>query len=119
MALPGFSPNRLDLLQIADAVAREKAIEKEIVIEAIEEAIQKAARTRYGAEHDIRVTIDPKTGETTIKRSMTVAEDEAEEVNDYAQKRLADALKDDKDAVVGKVYEEVLPPFEFGRVMTQ
>ena len=68
MALTGISANRLELLQIADAVAREKSIEKEIVIEAIEEAIQKAARTRYGAEHDIRVHIDPKTGETTITR---------------------------------------------------
>src|SRR5499427_2650291 len=119
MSLTGISANRQELLQIADAVAREKAIEKEIVIEAIEEAIQKAARTRYGAEHDIRVTIDPKTGETTIKRFVTVVEDEAEEVNDYAQKRLADALADDADAFVGKTYEEVLPPFEFGRVMTQ
>src|SRR5580698_3411345 len=111
MALTGISANRLELLQIADAVAREKSIEKEIVIEAIEEAIQKAARTRYGAEHDIRVHIDPKTGETTITRVVTVIPDErdldpesgeAEEVNEYAQKRLADALLDDKDAVVGK-----------------
>src|ERR1700760_1691445 len=112
MALSGISANRQELLQIADAVAREKSIEKEIVIEAIEEAIQKAARTRYGAEHDIRVTIDPKTGETRIRRYVTVVEDDAavaseSEVegegptfNDYAQKRLTDALKDDKDAFV-------------------
>src|ERR1700709_1908555 len=68
MALSGVSANRLELLQHADAVAREKSIDKEIVIEAIEEAIQKGARSRYGAEHDIRVHIDPKTGETTTKR---------------------------------------------------
>jgi N utilization substance protein A len=61
MSLTGISANRLELLQIAEAVAREKAIDKEIVIEAIEEAIQKGARARYGAEHDIRVHIDPKT----------------------------------------------------------
>jgi N utilization substance protein A len=119
MSVTGISANRQELLQIADAVAREKSIEKEIVIEAIEEAIQKAARTRYGAEHDIRVTIDPKTGETTIRRFVTVVEDDAEEINDYAQKRISDALKDDKEAEVGKVYEEILPPFEFGRVQTQ
>jgi N utilization substance protein A len=119
MTVTGISANRLELLQIADAVAREKSIEKEIVVEAIEEAIQKAARSRYGAEHDIRVHIDPKTGETTITRVVTVVEDDAEEVNEYAQKRLADALRDDKDAVVGKTYTEVLPPFEFGRVQTQ
>jgi N utilization substance protein A len=119
MSVTGISANRQELLQIADAVAREKAIEKEIVIEAIEEAIQKAARTRYGAEHDIRVTIDPKTGETTILRVVTVVEDDTEEVNEYAMKRLSDALKDDKTAEVGKTYEEILPPFEFGRVQTQ
>ena len=119
MALTGVSANRLELLQIADAVAREKSIEKEIVIEAIEEAVQKAARSRYGAEHDIRVHIDPKTGETTITRYVTVVEDDAEIENEYAFQRLADAKVRDKTAVVGKVYEEVLPPFEFGRVQTQ
>ncbi len=70
----GISANRLELLQIADAVAREKSIDKEIVIASIEEAIQKAARSRYGAEHDIRVHIDPKTGEMTIKRCLTVVD---------------------------------------------
>jgi N utilization substance protein A len=121
MAFTGISANRLELLQIADAVAREKSIEKEIVIEAIEEAIQKAARTRYGAEHDIRVHIDAKTGEMSLKRVVTVV-DEAqleEPINTYAQITLADALRTDKDAVVGKTYEEELPPFELGRVQTQ
>jgi N utilization substance protein A len=119
MTVTGISANRLELLQIADAVAREKSIEKEIVVEAIEEAIQKAARSRYGAEHDIRVHIDPKTGETTISRVVTVVGDDAEEVNEYAQKRLSDALRSDKDAEPGKTYTEILPPFEFGRVQTQ
>src|ERR1700742_4981293 len=77
MSLTGISANRLELLQIADAVAREKSIDKEIVIEAIEEAIQKGARARYGAEHDIRVHIDPKTGETVVKRVITVIADDA------------------------------------------
>ena len=75
MSVTGISANRLELLQIADAVAREKSIEKEIVIEAIEEAIQKAARSRYGAEHDIRVHIDTRTGEMTITRVVTVVAD--------------------------------------------
>ena len=119
MALSGVSANRLELLQIADAVAREKSIDKEIVIEAIEEAVQKAARSRYGAEHDIRVHIDPKTGETTITRYVTVVDDADEIENEYAFQRLSDAKVKDKAAVVGKVYEEILPPFEFGRVQTQ
>jgi N utilization substance protein A len=119
MALSGVSANRQELLQIADAVAREKSIEREVVIEAIEEALQKAARARYGAEHDIRVHMDPKSGETTITRHVTVVADDEPIENEYAFKRLADALRDDKTAVIGKVYSEVLPPFEIGRVQTQ
>ena len=119
MALTGISANRLELLQIADAVAREKSIEKEIVIAAIEEAIQKAARARYGAEHDIRAVIDPKTGELALTRVVTVVDDEEPIENTYAFQSLADSLKSDKEAFVGKEYVETLPPFEFGRVQTQ
>jgi transcription termination/antitermination protein NusA len=118
MSVTGISANRAELLQIADAVAREKMIEKEVVIAAIEEAIQKAARTRYGAEHDIRAHMDPKTGEMTLTRVITVVDD-AEIENDYAQRTLSDAFKTDKEAFVGKTYVEVLPPFELGRVQTQ
>jgi N utilization substance protein A len=119
MALTGISANRLELLQIADAVAREKNIEKEVVIAAIEEAMQKAARARYGAEHDIRAVIDPKTGELTLTRVVTVVDDEEPIENEYAFQRLSDAKKSDKQAAVGKEYVEVLPPFEIGRVQTQ
>jgi N utilization substance protein A len=132
MSLTGISANRLELLQIADAVAREKSIDREIVIEAIEEAIQKGARARYGAEHDIRVNIDQKTGEVTVKRVITVVADDANYgvvVGEDGEEtpaeepqgilRLSDAKRTDKDAVVGKTYEEILPPFEFGRVQTQ
>ncbi|MBC7168819.1 transcription termination factor NusA [Phenylobacterium sp.] len=125
MSLTGISANRLELLQIAEAVAREKSIDKEVVIEAIEEAIQKGARARYGAEHDIRVRIDPKTGETTVKRVVTVIADdatwdeEAGEEEPVGVIRLSEAKRNDPEAHVGKVYEEILPPFEFGRVQTQ
>jgi N utilization substance protein A len=132
MSLTGISANRLELLQIADAVAREKSIDREIVIEAIEEAIQKGARARYGAEHDIRVNIDQKTGEVVVKRVQTVVADDASfgtVVNEEGEEvpadepvgiiRLSDAKRTDKDAAIGKTYEEVLPPFEFGRVQTQ
>ena len=132
MSLTGISANRLELLQIAEAVAREKSIDKEIVIEAIEEAIQKGARSRYGAEHDIRVHIDPKSGETTIKRVITVVADDAVfggGVDDEGTElpfeeppgimRLAEAIRREKDAKIGDTYDEILPPFEFGRVQTQ
>jgi len=74
MAQSGVSANRLELLQIADAVARDKSIDKSIVIEAMEDAIQKAAKSRYGAENEIRAEIDPKTGQTNLARLLEVVE---------------------------------------------
>jgi N utilization substance protein A len=115
----GIAANRLELLQIADAVAREKGIEKEVVIEAIEDALQKAARARYGAEHDIRVKIDPKTGETTQKRVIEVVADDADLEGEIGKMPFSIAKRTWRDAEIGKVYEEVLPPFEIGRVQTQ
>ncbi|PTS91113.1 MULTISPECIES: transcription termination factor NusA [unclassified Caulobacter] len=115
----GISANRLELLQIADAVAREKGIEKEVVIEAIEDALQKAARDRYGKEHDIRVKIDPKTGETSQKRVIEVVADDTELEGEIGKVQISIAKRTWRDAEIGKVYEENLPPFEIGRVQTQ
>ncbi|MGE0595598.1 MAG: transcription termination factor NusA [Hyphomonadaceae bacterium] len=120
----GISANRMEILQIAEAVAREKNIEKEIVVEAMEHALQKAARSRYGAEHDIRASIDPRTGEMTLKRVMTVVDDsvldpETRPFNPSTDIMIDVAMKTDADAVVGKTYEEMLPPIEFGRVAAQ
>ncbi|NWG54071.1 MAG: transcription termination/antitermination protein NusA [Hydrogenophilaceae bacterium] len=120
----GISANRLEIMQIADAVAREKSIEKDIVIAAMEHALQKAARSRYGAEHDIRAKIDPKTGEMTLIRVMTVVDesmldDETRPFNPSTDILLKEALKSDPEAFVGKTYEEILPPMDFGRVAAQ
>jgi N utilization substance protein A len=123
----GISANRLELLQIADAVAREKSIEKEIVIEAIEEAMQKGAKSKYGADHDIRAKIDPKTGELELKRVTTIVPDDFEhqvgedglEITTPGVLRISDSKRRYPDAEVGKTYEELLPAFEFGRVQTQ
>jgi transcription termination/antitermination protein NusA len=116
MAQAGVSANRLELLQIADAVAREKTIDRKIVIQAMEDAIQKAAKSRYGAENDIRCAIDPRSGETRLTRVITVA-DPVE--NDAQQISLADAQKRKPDAKIGDEFVEELPPLDFGRVAAQ
>ncbi|MCP2680504.1 transcription termination factor NusA [Maricaulaceae bacterium NA33B04] len=112
----GVSANKLEILQIARAVAQEKLIDESIVLEAIEEAIQKAARSRYGAELDIHCNIDPKTGEMRLTSRITVVE---EVENDTHQLTLEQARKTDPDAEIGTYYEEELPPIEFGRVASQ
>ena len=116
MAVAGISANRLELLQIADAVAREKTIDRKIVIEAMEDAIQKAAKSRYGGENDIRCEIDPKTGEARLTRVLAVVELVE---NDSTQVNRADAMKRNPDAKVGDMIAEHLPPLEFGRVAAQ
>ena len=88
----GVSANKTEMLAIARAVAQEKSIDEGIVIEAIEEAIEKAARSRYGAELDIRAKIDPKTGEMSLTRCTTVVE---EVENESQEMSLADARKID------------------------
>src|SRR4029077_7248760 len=110
------SANRLELLQIADAVAREKAIDRSIVIAAMEDAIQKAARSRYGAETEVRAEINPKTGEMRLSRLMLVV-DAVE--NDSTQISVDGAKKRNPSAQVGDYIAEALPPLEYGRIAAQ
>src|SRR5712672_2839459 len=112
----GVAANRLELLQIADAVAREKSIDKNVVIHAMEEAMQRAAKSRYGTENEIRVEIDPKTGETHISRYLHVV-DLVE--NDKIEISIADARRRNPAAQVGDIIAETLPPIEFSRIATQ
>jgi len=118
MSTVGVSANRLEIMQIAKAVAEEKAIDRAIVIEAMEEAIQRAAKSRYGQEHDIRAVIDHETGEQSLWRVQTVIADE--ELDEPAvQIALSDAKKIDAALEVGDEIKEELPPFDFGRVAAQ
>jgi len=110
------SANRLELLQIADAVAREKAIDRMIVVAAMEDAIQKAARSRYGAETDIRAEINPKTGEIKLQRLLKVV-DEIE--NPSTDILVADARARNPAAQPGDYIAEPLPPMDFGRIAAQ
>ncbi len=116
MAMAGISANRLELLQIADAVAREKTIDRKIVIQAMEEAIESAAKARYGAENDIRCEIDPKTGETKLVRVETVVETVE---NENTQVSLESAVKRRAGVTIGDTFVENLPPLDFGRVAAQ
>ncbi len=116
MSPAAVSANRLELLQIADAVAREKAIDKEIVLSAMEDAIQRAARSRYGAENDIAAQIDPKTGEITLNRLLEVVEETDEEAR---QILLSEAILRNPAAQVGDFIAEALPPLDFGRIAAQ
>ena len=106
----------IELLQVADQVAREKNIDREEVVEAMEQAIQKAGRSKYGHEHDIRATIDRRTGEISLKRLREVAETIE---NEITQISLEDAKFEKPDAQIGDFLIEDLPPIDFGRIPAQ
>ncbi|KUL95039.1 transcription elongation factor NusA [Bosea sp. WAO] len=110
------SANRLELLQIADAVAREKSIDRQIVIDAMQDAIAKAARSRYGAETDVHAEINTKSGELRLARHLQVV-DLVE--NGATEITVDEAKRHNPAAQVGDVIADPLPPFDFGRIAAQ
>jgi transcription termination/antitermination protein NusA len=110
------SANKLELLQIADAVAREKAIDRGIVIAAMEDAIAKAAKSRYGAETEVRAELNPKSGELRLFRHLLVVE---QVENPATQITLEEARRHNPAAQVGDTIADTLPPLEYGRIAAQ
>jgi N utilization substance protein A len=111
--MTAVSANRLELIQIADAVAREKSIDRALVIEAMEDALARAAKSRYGHETNVKAEINPKTGETRLWRLLEVVETVE---NDSTHISLAEALRKNPEAKIGDFMSEPLPPFDYGRV---
>src|SRR5215203_3066813 len=114
--MAAVSANKLELLQIADAVAREKSIDRGIVIAAMEDAIAKAARARYGSETDVHAEIDAKKGELRLSRHMLVVE---EVENPSNQISVDDARRLNPGAQIGDTIADTLPPLEYGRIAAQ
>jgi N utilization substance protein A len=112
------SANQLELLQTAEAVAREKMIDPNLVVEAMEESLARAAKSRYGSEMDIRVHIDRKTGRATFTRVRTVVEDE--ELENYQAELTVDQAKQYMaDPQIGDEIKDEVPPVELGRIAAQ
>ena len=112
------SANQLELLQTAEAVAREKMIDPGLVVEAMEESLARAAKSRYGAEMDIRVSIDRKTGKATFTRVRTVVADEELE-NYQAEFTVEQAKQYMENPEIGQHFIEEVPPVEMGRIAAQ
>ena len=106
----------MELLHVADAVSREKNIERDAVLEALEMAIQKAGRSKYGLEHDIRAHINRKSGAIELARYLEVVDDVEDE---HTQVDIATARRKKPDAEVGEFLVDPLPPIDFGRIAAQ
>ncbi len=107
---------RPELIQVADAVAREKSIDRDEVLTAMEQAIQKAGRSKYGHEHDIRATINRTTGEISLARYTQAVETVEDELT---QLDLATAQKIKPGIEAGEYIIDPLPPIDFGRIAAQ
>ena len=107
---------RLELIQVAEAVSREKSIDKEEVILAMEEAIQKAARSKYGLERDIRANIDRKNGSIDISQFTEIVEIIE---NELTQMTLQESERKNLNLTIGEFYKQSLPPIDFGRIAAQ
>ena len=107
---------RLELIQVAEAVSREKSIDKEEVITAMEEAIEKAARSKYGLERDIRANIDRKNGSINIAQFTEVVEIVE---NESTQMTYNESQRRNLNVGVGEFYKQSLPPIDFGRIAAQ
>ena len=112
------SANQLELLQTAEAVAREKMIDPDLVIQAMEDSLARAAKSRYGAELDIRVKIDRKTGRATFARVRTVVADDEFE-NHHAHLTVKQAKSYLADPQVGDEVTDEVPPVDLGRIAAQ
>ena len=107
---------RLELIQVAEAVSREKSIDKEEVITAMEEAIEKAARSKYGLERDIRANIDRKNGSINIAQFTEVVEIVE---NESTQMTYNESQRRNLNVGIGEFYKQSLPPIDFGRIAAQ
>ncbi|MDX1739226.1 MAG: transcription termination factor NusA, partial [Alphaproteobacteria bacterium] len=114
--MEGVTITRTDMLAVADAVAREKSIDREHVLEAMEQAIQKAGRSKYGHDHDIRAEIDRKNGEIKLARYTEIVDEVEDEVTQIS---LKEALRFMPEAKVGEFIIDELPPIDFGRIAAQ
>ena len=110
---------RPEIILVADTVAREKNIDRDDVLEAMEIAIQKAGRSKYGFEHDIRATIDRKSGAISLARYREVVESADQIENEVTQLTLAEAKAYDSNIKVGEFIIDPLPPIDFGRIAAQ
>ena len=107
-----------EMLMLADALAREKNVDKNVVFEALEQALAQATKKRFKEEADVRVSINRETGDyESFRRWLVVTETELE--SEDFQILLIDAQDTHPDIEVGDYIEAPLENVEFGRIGAQ
>ncbi|MDP1680677.1 MAG: transcription termination factor NusA [Burkholderiales bacterium] len=107
-----------EIMLVADALAREKNVDREIVFSALELALASATKKRFPEEVEVRVEIDRETGVYESFRLWEVVEDK-DYLDEGLQMPLSEAQKKNAEIQVGEFIEEHLEPVEFGRIGAQ
>ena len=111
--------DKLELIRIAEAVALEKSIDKELIISSMETGIAKAAKSKFGQDNEIKVSINRDNGDIEIFRKLIVAKNPE---NSNMEIKLEDAIildNNNKDKSIGDEILQPLPSFDFGRIAAQ
>ena len=108
-----------EVLMLADALAREKNVERDIVFEALEMALASASKKRYDEDVDIRVAIDRNTGEYETYRRWLVVPDEAGLQEPDKEILSFEAKEQIADIEIGDFIEEQVESVSFGRIGAQ
>jgi len=111
-----------EILFMVDAVSNEKRVTKQVILSAIETALAMATRKRAGQDIDVRVVIDPDTGNYETFQCWTIISSEEKNSEDYdphIMLTLEEALLRKPSAKVGEVIQEQMPSVDFGRIAAQ
>lgn len=101
-----------DIINIVDALARDKGIQKEHLIVGIESAIEEIGKTKYGTAHPIKARFNRKTGEINLYRVLSVVDEVASPADQIS---LQEAQNQDPELKIGDEFYDLLPPMDLGR----
>lgn len=111
-----------ELLNIVEVVANEKDVDRNVIFEALEAALAAATRKRYNDKQiDVKVLINPRTGEYQTFRLWTVVDDEAMLENPDAEMRksVAEIEFPGVELNIGDIYQVLIENEPLGRISAQ
>ena len=105
-----------ELLAILEYWEREKGINRTVLLAAVEEALLSAAKKAVGPARELRVAIDPKSGDIKAFAKL-VATDKV--ISKHDQISIFDARRLKADVQIGEEVEVEVTPTDFGRIASQ
>src|SRR5689334_4055252 len=105
-----------DFLAVLEYWEKEKGISRDVLTSAVQEALLSAAKKAVGPARELRVAIEPKTGDIRAFAKLVVSERVASK---HDQISVFDARRIKADAQLGDEVEVEVTPTGFGRIAAQ